>query len=72
MVLYRSAESNIMFEGPGRLRMASEDGLTVKCWRNEELIKEVATTKLCGRNSRFNGLGIGKLSAPVRDRKTTN
>lgn len=60
MILYRSVEGNITLEGPGKLRMVSPDGLTVKCYRDGELVKEVSTKELMQGHSRFNGLGIGK------------
>ena len=70
MILYRSADGNITLEGPGKLRMVSTDGLTVKCYRNGELVKEVSTTELQKHHTRFNGLGIGKIYAPEDDGHT--
>ena len=61
MILYRSADGNITLGGPGRLRMASDDGLTVKCYRDGELVKEVSSKQLMRHHTRFNGLGIGKM-----------
>ncbi|MBQ3746070.1 MAG: glycoside hydrolase family 127 protein [Kiritimatiellae bacterium] len=62
MILYRSAESNIILEGPGFLRMVSDDGICVKCYRDNEFVKEIPNAALFGEHTRFNGLGIGKIS----------
>ena len=70
MILYRSMDGNIILEGPGKLRMVSTDGLTVKCYRNDELVKEVSTAELMKHHTRFNGLGIGKIYAPEDDGHT--
>lgn len=72
MILYRSADGNITLEGPGKLRMVSTDGLTVKCYRNDELVKEVSTKELQKRHTRFNGLGIGKITNQHDDGHTSD
>ena len=63
MILYRSADGNITLDGPGTLRMKSDDGITVKCYRDGELVKEVSTSELLKSHTRFNGTGIGILNA---------
>lgn len=59
MILYHSADAKITLDGPGRLRMKSDDGLTIQCYRDGELVKEESSKVICGRHTRFNGLGVG-------------
>lgn len=61
MVLWRGCDAAIELEGPGLLRMASEDGLTVKCYRDGAFVKAADTRVVSEGNvgNRFNGLGIG-------------
>ena len=63
MILYHSKDAKIVLDGPGKLRMTSDDGLTIKCYRDGELVKEVSSDVLCGRHTRFNGLGVGKITS---------
>ena len=42
--------------------MVSDDGICVKCYRDNELVKEIPNAALFGEHTRFNGLGIGKIS----------
>ena len=72
MLLYHSKDAKIVLDGPGKLRMTSDDGLTVKCYRNGELVKEESTKVLCGRHTRFNGLGVGKICTQDDDGHTSN
>ena len=69
MILWRGKEGNIQLAGPGELRMVSEDGLSVKCYKNGAFVKEVDTKIVSDGQTanRFNGLGVGKVkSAPNR------
>ena len=61
MVLWRGADAFIELEGPGVLRMTSEDGIAVKCFRDGSLVK-IADTRIVSEGdvvNKFNGLGIG-------------